>query len=163
MVRRVGEALDQVRLRLQRSLGQERKGELYQMRHALLREPADWTAEQRQKVEGLFERFPELETAWKLKEEFRQVYLAEDRQEAEQRLSAWEQAAQDSRIPEYQTLFLMGSVIGGWREEMLNYFDHRYTNGYTEGKNNRTKQLQRQAYGYRNRENLRLRILLPAA
>jgi transposase len=29
-----------------------------------------------------------------------------------------------------------------------------------EGKNNRTKALMRQAYGYRNRQHLRLRILL---
>ena len=38
-----------------------------------------------------------------------------------------------------------------------------YTNGYVEGSNNRTKAIQRQAYGYRNNENLRLRVLLPKA
>lgn len=54
-------------------------------------------------------------------------------------------------------------MLGGWRDELLNYFDHPYTNGFVEGKNTRTKQFIRQAYGYRNRDNLRLRILLPAA
>lgn len=34
------------------------------------------------------------------------------------------------------------------------------SNGFVEGKNNRTKAMMRQAYGYRNRYNLRMRILL---
>ena len=55
------------------------------------------------------------------------------------------------------------AMLDGWRDELLNYFDHRYSNGNVEGKSNRTKQLRRQRYGYRNRDNLRLRALLPAA
>jgi len=39
----------------------------------------------------------------------------------------------------------------------------RLSNGFVEGKNNRTKALMRQGYGYRNRHNLRLRILLGVA
>ena len=35
--------------------------------------------------------------------------------------------------------------------------------GFVEGKNNRTKAIMRQGYGYRNRHNLRLRILLEVA
>jgi hypothetical protein len=37
------------------------------------------------------------------------------------------------------------------------------SNGFVEGKNNRTKALMRQGYGYRNRQHLRLRILLEVA
>ena len=65
--------------------------------------------------------------------------------------------------PEFQGLFAENVMFSSWRDELLNYFDHCDTNGYVEGENNRTKQLQRQAYGYRNRDNLRLRVLLPAA
>jgi transposase len=36
----------------------------------------------------------------------------------------------------------------------------RISNGFVEGKNNRTKALMRQGYGYRNRQHLRMRILL---
>jgi len=39
----------------------------------------------------------------------------------------------------------------------------RLSNGFVEGKNNRTKAMMRQGYGYRNRRNLRLRILLAVA
>ena len=47
-----------------------------------------------------------------------------------------------------------------WREEILNYFDHPYTNGFLEGKNNRIKVIKRTAYGYRNHANFRQRIML---
>jgi transposase len=39
----------------------------------------------------------------------------------------------------------------------------RLSNGFVEGKNNRTKALMRQGYGYRNRGHLRHRILLEVA
>lgn len=75
---------------------------------------------------------------------------------------AWERAVKASGLPEYLALFAQNAMLEAWRDELLNHFEHRHSNGYVEGKNNRTKQLQRQAYGYRNRGNLRLRILLPA-
>ena len=46
-----------------------------------------------------------------------------------------------------------------WREEILNYFHYRITNGFVEGKNNRIKTIKRMAYGYRNMDNFRMRIL----
>ncbi|HEX6480223.1 MAG TPA: transposase [Ktedonobacteraceae bacterium] len=49
------------------------------------------------------------------------------------------------------------------KEEILAFFDFlptRLSNGFVEGKNNRTKALMRQGDGYRNRRHLRLRILL---
>ncbi len=55
------------------------------------------------------------------------------------------------------------SAFRDWRSEMLAFFDFlptRLSNGFVEGKNNRTKAIMRQAYGYRNRRHLRLRILL---
>jgi hypothetical protein len=45
----------------------------------------------------------------------------------------------------------------------VDYLPTRLSNGFVEGKNNRTKALMRQGYGYRNRRNLRLRILLAVA
>lgn len=52
-----------------------------------------------------------------------------------------------------------------WRQEILAYFHFLpllVSNGFVEGKNNRTKAMMRQAYGYRNRYNLRMRILFGA-
>ena len=59
-------------------------------------------------------------------------------------------------IPEFKGLL---HVLADWREEILNYFDYRITNGFVEGKNNRIKTIKRMAYGYRNMDNFRMRIL----
>lgn len=58
------------------------------------------------------------------------------------------------------------SAFRNWRQEILAFFEYlptRLSNGFVEGKNNRTKAVTRQGYGYRNRRNLRLRILMAVA
>jgi len=61
-----------------------------------------------------------------------------------------------SKIPEIRTL---RRTLMSWREEILNYFDGRLTNGRTEGFNNVSKLVQKRGYGYKNFENYRLRNL----
>ena len=51
-------------------------------------------------------------------------------------------------------------MLRTWCQEIINYFDYPYTNGFLEGKNNRIKVIKRVAYGYRNPANFRQRILL---
>lgn len=49
------------------------------------------------------------------------------------------------------------SAFHAWRSEILNFFAFlptRLSNGFVEGKNNRTKALMRQTYGYRNHQHL---------
>jgi transposase len=163
VVRRVGRALDQVRLRLQRAEGLQRRGELYRSRYALLSDPANWTPRERRKSGQLFRMWPELKSAWSLKEGFRKWYRAESRGKAERGLVEWEKRVRSSGIGEFVALLEgASSMLVQWREQILNFFDFRLTNGFVEGKNNRTKTMQRQAYGYANPANLRLRILLPA-
>ena len=48
-------------------------------------------------------------------------------------------------------------------DNSFGYFLNSLTQGFVEGKNTRTKAIIRQAYGYRNLNNLNLRILLPCA
>jgi transposase len=164
VVRRVGRALNQVRLRLQRARGEERKGELYGLRYALLGDPLNWTDEERERLKRWFASLPELRIAWQLKEDFRAWYEHRDRASAERSLAEWESDVQRSGIAEFARLSEgPNAMLNSWREEILNYFDLRLTNGFVEGKNNRSKVIQRQAYGYRNKANLRLRVLLPAA
>jgi transposase len=46
-----------------------------------------------------------------------------------------------------------------WSEPIVRYIRNRYTNGRTEGFNNKIKLIQRMAYGLRNEHNRRKRIL----
>lgn len=151
----VHRALDQVRTSLQPQKG--KKGELFRARYLLLTAVERLTAERRVQLMELLERYPLLRSAWSLKEAFRDWYRCANRAEAEVRLTLWENSVKEQGIGTFRALLTMLRI---WRNEILNYFDHPYTNGFLEGKNNRIKLIKRIAYGYRNMANFRQRILL---
>jgi transposase len=51
-------------------------------------------------------------------------------------------------------------TIVRWIGEIISYFDERITNGIVEGINNKLKLIKRSAYGFRNFNNFRNRVLL---
>jgi transposase len=53
----------------------------------------------------------------------------------------------------------MAGTLSRWFDPISRYLRHRYTNGMTEGFNNKIKLIQRRAYGLRNEHNRRKRIL----
>lgn len=61
-----------------------------------------------------------------------------------------------SELPEIKTL---RRTLKKWMEEILNYFLTKLTNARTEGFNNVAKLYQKRAFGYKNFENYRLRLL----
>ena len=61
-----------------------------------------------------------------------------------------------SQLPEIKKL---RKTLLKWKEEILNYFATRLTNGRTEGFNNLAKLLQRRAFGFKSFKNYRLRLL----
>ena len=54
-------------------------------------------------------------------------------------------------------LVSLANGISQWETEILNYFDHRVTNGPTEGRNRTIKHVKRTGYGYRNTSNYTLK------
>lgn len=158
VVKRVNEQLDRVRIRLQAEQGV--KEMLYRSRYLLLRNREELDEGQKEKLELVLGVHPDLRKAWLLKEDFRRWYSLQTKGAARLELAAWVSHVQEVGPAEMRVLLPM---LTNWREEILNYFDHKLTNGFVEGKNTRTKQIQRQAYGYRNLDNLNLRIMLPAA
>jgi transposase len=111
----------------------------------------------------LAEQFPELAAAWTAKECLRTWYATASAQDAAAGLDTWVAAvARDGPDELRQAL----SAFRTWRSAILAFFTFlplRLSNGFVEGKNNRTKALMRQAYGYRNRHHLRWRILTQVA
>ncbi|NJR46828.1 MAG: transposase, partial [Hyellaceae cyanobacterium CSU_1_1] len=51
-------------------------------------------------------------------------------------------------------------TIVRWLGEIIPYFDERISNGVVEGINNKLKLIKRSAYGFRNFDNFRDRVLL---
>ena len=151
----VHRALDQVRTSVEPRQG--KRGELFRARYLLLTAAERLTPESRSRLAILLSHYPQLHRAWLLKESFRTWYRTGDRKTAETRLNRWEQSVREHGPAPFQALCPMLRL---WREEILNYFDHPYTNGFLEGKNNRIKVIKRMAYGYRNPQNFRQRIML---
>jgi len=103
---------------------------------------------------------PLLETAWQLKAELRTWYATVSAATAAQQLdTGFSRVRQFGPDPLRKTL----SAFTNWPDEIVAFFRFlsiRISNGFVEGKNNRTKALMRQTYGYCNRQHLLLRILL---
>lgn len=71
---------------------------------------------------------------------------------AEEEIKSWI----DCNIPE----MIVANTIKNWLPCIVNLFtDERFSNGFTEGLNNKIKVIKRVAFGYKNFEFLRLRIL----
>lgn len=58
-----------------------------------------------------------------------------------------------------ESLQRVAGTLNRWFEPIVRYIRHRYTNGMTEGFNNKIKLIQRMAYGLRNEHNRRKRIM----
>jgi transposase len=131
--------------------------------HLFLRNQEDLSAEDEQSRAILAAAFPEIERAWQLKEALRTWYATAEAETAAADLDRWIAAGKRCGPKEVRKAL---SAFRNWRQEILAFFDFlptRLSNGFVEGKNNRTKALMRQGYGYRNRRHLRLRILLEVA
>jgi len=156
LIRHINNALDRVRSRLQGGNRRGRRQDLFKSRYTLLKGAERLAGWERARLGQLFYRYPELERAWLLKEGFRTWYKGRDRSQAEVELDALQKVISGTYLPEFKALL---HTLDNWREEILNYFDYPISNGFVEGKNNRIKTIKRMAYGYRNMDNFRLRIL----
>ncbi|NDV24985.1 ISL3 family transposase [Desulfovibrio sp. JC022] len=97
-----------------------------------------------------------LATAYYMKEELRQIWSQANKQEAAIFLDDWISRATSSGIG---PLMIIGNTMAGYRSGILNWYDHPISSGPMEGTNNKIKTMKRQAYGYRDQEFFKLRIM----
>jgi transposase len=68
----------------------------------------------------------------------------------------WYEIVEDDDVPE---LGRLATTVTRWETEILNWFDSRFTNGPTEGRNPIIKTVKRSGFGFRNFNHYRLRVL----
>lgn len=155
----VNEALKAVWKRLLR--GKRREEPLRKVGRLLLGKGEALGEEERKRLWALLKpkEHRELRRAWLLKEELRRWYReTKSLVEARLQLRAWREMLLDEGTPkEFRAL---APTLDHWKEQILAYFEYRVTQGPVEGRNNQAKAIERQAYGYRNFQNLRRRLLL---
>lgn len=122
------------------------------------RDPSSLTAQEKAKLEALFEKLPELRKLYELRVEFKRIFdETQDRREAELALTAWIMKLL-AAFPEMDKTFVM--TYERWQDEILNYFDGRKTSGPVEGINNKARVITKRAYGLKSASSLWTRLVL---
>jgi transposase len=97
-----------------------------------------------------------LAAAYYLKEDLRQFWEQPGKHFATVFLDGWIKRAATSGI---KVLQQMAQTLAAHRSGLLNYYDAMITSGPMEGTNNKIKTMKRQAYGFRDLEFFKLKIL----
>ena len=158
VLRHLGDALDSVRKSEYRRLeGRDRrfiKGQKY----TLLTRRDNLGAEGRASLDLLFKANRRLYKAYLLKEQFGQLWGFEDPAKARLFFWEWRSSLRWQRLAPYEKFARM---IGTHWDGIASYCDgdNKVPLGFVEGLNNRIRVLQRRAYGFRDEDYLRLKIL----
>ena len=154
--------VDDARKHIQNKVRKEEgdKQKVFGIRWALLKNFEDLTADEIASLFRVCDEYPKLGECFALKEEFRQFFKINTRENAAAFLDYFKELVNESGIPELQTFC---KTLDHWREKILNYYDFKITNGPTEGLNHKIKNIKRRAYGYRNKTNFLIRLKLECA
>lgn len=175
-IRYIIDALDKIRIRLQKEYGYNSKE--YRMLKSkknisLLRRYSneiDWFNYTKRYRNGhmvdilkydlrreLLDINGELEIGYQLKELFLDIINHATYEDAKNQFLNWIDICRENRIEEF---IEASNTIENWLEYIVNSFiDKRYSNGFTEGINNKIKVIKRVGFGYKNFEFFRLRLL----
>lgn len=156
--RQVMWTMERVRKVEQKHLSQTHRRYFKRSRYLLCKNELD--EEECQRLALMFELAPRLATAYYLKNKFLEVMHCKNSYEAKKKLADWMLLAEFENMPEFEDCI---TAYRNWSQEILNAIDYPWSNGFTEGCNNKTKVLKRTCYGVRNFGRFRNRILHCAA
>ena len=127
-------------------------------RWLLLKNPEslDPKRNERERLEEALRMNQPLATVYYMKEDLRQIWGQPDKETATRVLEDWIRRAEASCI---QVLQRFAGTLAMHRTGILAYYDCRISTGPLEGTNNKIKTMQRQAYGFRDKEFFKLKIL----
>ena len=159
VVKNLQERLLKARRELQRELPAEAAQELKGSRWLWSKNPENLTAQERQRLAELRQRFPTLARLADQRESLRALF--DDRtvttaETGQQRLQDWLTAARQLGL---NALNAFCKTLENWLPMIANYFPQRSSNGPTEGFNRGFRTILWQAFGMSNFQHFRLRIL----
>jgi transposase len=127
-------------------------------RWLLLKNPENLDAgrDEKRRLEEALALNKSLATAYYLKEDLRQFWDQPGKRLATAFLKDWIRRAAASGIRMLQE---MAKTLAAHRSGLLAYYDARISTGPLEGTNNKIKTMKRQAYGFRDHEFFKLKIL----
>ena len=154
--RQVSWALENVRKRVQGEFHENRRKYFKRSRTLLLKKLSSLNEDELEQLSHMLELSKDLAKAYYLTQEFYEVMSSKNLEEAKKRLSNWYLHYQVAGLKEFDSAF---RAFSNWENEILNIFRTNLSNGFTEGCNNKIKVIKRNAFGVRNFERFRKRIL----
>jgi transposase len=149
-------AFEAVRKQEQKKFMKERRIYFKRSRKLLLKNRNLLTDDEVFEIEHILKVSERIREAYLIKMKFDEFMASKDSHSARKRLSAWIVFVQGYDLPEFDSCC---KTFINWSKEILAMFDNPYSNGYTEGVNNKIKVLKRNAFGVRNFDRFRNRIL----
>lgn len=158
VVKLMNEKLSDLRRGLQREADMLGKKMLKGTRWLLLKNPENLneTRNERRKLDEALAFNKPLAEAYYMKEQLRLFWQQPDKETAARFLERWCQWAWASDI---KILNDMATTLAGHRWGLLSWYDYPISSGPLEGTNNKIKTMKRQAYGYRDLDFFKLKIL----
>ena len=157
LVTAINNALNKLRTNEQDKQTPANRTKFYKSRLTLLMAGEDLDDDGHQRLIEIFKISPDLEKAWELKEEFRDLLQIPDVEESIKALNQWYERVSQSKL---NLFYKAKRTVKNWEENVINYFKTRITNGFAEGLNNKIKLIKRIGYGVPKVENLKRRVFL---
>ncbi len=107
-----------------------------------------------------FARNPAIEAVWRVKETLSWILLRKHRtkRQCARLVPRFLRILEQLRACPFAPLATLGDTLHNWAEQIVPMWRFTRNNGITEGFHTRIEVLQRQAYGFRNFANYRMRV-----
>ena len=156
VVRQAVWAMERVRKNEQKRLSDRFRKYFKRSKYLLNKKFEKLTDEEKDRLALMLEISPKLAEAYRLKNEFLKIMQCNTSQIGKPLLIAWLYSVEAVELPEFSDCV---RACRNWFTEILNSMDYPWTNGFTEGCNNKTKVLKRVCFGVQNFRRFRNRIL----
>ncbi len=149
-------AIDKIRIKEARKAATKNKDVYKGTRWLMLRSPENLKEKQKAALDSLLAINKKLFTAYILRERFREIFKGLSAHSRLIRLTIWKTEARSAKIGPI-TEFL--KKIERWEPFIRNSLRYNHSNAFAEGLNNKVRVIQRMAYGYKDFDYLRLKII----
>lgn len=152
----ITEAVDAVRKKEFAKADEKERKEMKHKRFLILSRQERLDAKKKETLQDLLLLNKNLYAAYILKEQVLDVFDEESKENATKRLMRWIENVKLSGIEQFQNVI---KRIEHYIYGIINYFKHKVTNAQSEGFNNKINIIKRRAYGFRDLEYFKLKIL----
>ena len=156
IAKKINEAVDKIRKEEFAKADKEERKMMKHKRFLILYRNKNLNKEQEKDLNELMELNKKLYEAYLLKEQALSIFDRRQKNVALERLQIWKENIKKSGIKEFQKLL---KTFEHYLYGVENYFKHHVTNGASEGYNNKINIIKRRAYGFKDIEYFKLKIL----